>query len=439
MMDGWVRPTSSSRTRRREPEERASVVVADGYSNERASVGRGRWTREGNREGRPSRASSQRRRSLEKMTRDDDDADADVMSTSLVLDEGLDMEDDARELRYDDADDDEENRRRRLQTMDRLATTTTRAFTNVATRVRDAVDYGSTVSTSAVAGAAKGLTEFGRVAGERTKSLVEDLGGKGAAMMMGRGRISSSDDVVVAATDTATVEDDEFLQDMTEVLDEIPEKGLDLALHVDGPTNGRTLDEQIDAQRGLCSCGRALGVGESSASRYFQGLIRPLRRYQRCGYTDEVYCDECAPSTSFAVIPWRVLMDWDFKPRRVCARARDFLASLEDLPVLVPADVNPGLYAKIPSLAHLRDARVRIRAEFDALRLKSPEAADAFRRKAQASSKRVAHLFDDPERFSIAVLRDLHRNPQDVAARADAIERALTAGLAVASAAARLG
>jgi len=42
MMDGWVRPTSSSRTRRREPEERASVVVADGYSNERASVGRSR-------------------------------------------------------------------------------------------------------------------------------------------------------------------------------------------------------------------------------------------------------------------------------------------------------------------------------------------------------------------------------------------------------------
>lgn len=366
---------------------------------------------------------------------DDDDADDDdAPSMSLVLDEGLDMEDDARELRYDDDDADDTGRRGgRVQTMDRLATTTQRAFTNVATRVRDAVDYGSTVSTSAVAGAAKGLTEFGRVAGERTKSLVEDLGGKaGAAMMMGRGQISSTFDK--DATNAGENDDDEFLQDMTEILDDVPEKGLDLALHVDGPTNSRTLDEQIDAQRGRCSCGRALRVGESSASRYFQGLIRPLRRYQRCGYTDEVYCDECAPSTSFAVIPWRVLIDWDFRPRRVCIRARDFLASLEDLPVLVPAEVNPSLYAKIPPLAHLRDARVRIRAEFDALRLKSPEAADAFRRKASSSSKRVAHLFDDPERFSIAVLRDLHRNPRDVAARADAIERALTAGLAVASA-----
>ena len=366
---------------------------------------------------------------------DDDDDDATAASMSLVLDEGLDMEEDARELRYDDdvdADDGGRSGGHALQTMDRLATTTQRAFTSVATRVRDAVDYGSTVSTSAVAGAAKGLTEFGRVAGERTKSLVEDLGGKaGAAMMMGRGRISSTLDEDAT---NAGENDDEFLQDMTEILDEVPEKGLDLALHVDGPTNTRTLDEQIDAQRGRCSCGRALGVGESSASRYFQGLIRPLRRYQRCGYTDEVYCDECAPSTSFAVIPWRVLIDWDFRPRRVCIRARDFLASLEDLPVLVPADVNPSLYAKIPPLAHLRDARVRIRAEFDALRRKSPEAADAFRRKAQSSSKRVAHLFDDPERFSVAVLRDLHRNPRDVAARADAIERALTAGLAVASA-----
>jgi hypothetical protein len=381
---------------------------------------------------------------------DDDDADADdaPSNSSLVLDEGLDMmEDDARELRYDDDTGTEDTGGQsgggRLQTMDRLATTTHRAFTNVATRVRDAVDYGSTVSTSAVAGAAKGLTEFGRVAGERTKSLVEDLGGKGAAMMMaGRGRIYEDESSSNAgeANEDDDDDDDEFLQDMTEILDDVPEKGgLDLALHVDGPTNSRTLDEQIDAQSGRCPCGRALRVGESSASRYFQGLIRPLRRYQRCGYTDEVYCDACAPSTSFAVIPWRVLVDWDFRPRRVCVRARNFLASLEDLPVLVPADVNPSLYAKIPSLAHLRDARVRIRAEFDALRLKSPEAADAFRRKAQASSKRVAHLFDDPERFSIAVLRDLHRNPQDVAARADAIERALTAGLAVASAAARLG
>ena len=376
---------------------------------------------------------------------DDDDADADDAPTnsSLVLDEGLDvMEDDARELRYDDDTGTEDTGGQsgggRLQTMDRLATTTHRAFTNVATRVRDAVDYGSTVSTSAVAGAAKGLTEFGRVAGERTKSLVEDLGGKGAAMMMaGRGRIyedESSSNAGEANEDDDDDDDDEFLQDMTEILDDVPEKGgLDLALHVDGPTNSRTLDEQIDAQSGRCPCGRALGVGESSASRYFQGLIRPLRRYQRCGYTDEVYCDACAPSTSFAVIPWRVLIDWDFRPRRVCVRARNFLASLEDLPVLVPADVNPSLYAKIPALAHLRDARVRIRAEFDALRLKSPEAADAFRRKAQSSSKRVAHLFDDPERFSVAVLKDLHRNPRDVAARADAIERALTAGLAVAS------
>ena len=375
---------------------------------------------------------------------DDDDADADDAPTnsSLVLDEGLDvMEDDARELRYDDDTGTEDTGGQsgggRLQTMDRLATTTHRAFTNVATRVRDAVDYGSTVSTSAVAGAAKGLTEFGRVAGERTKSLVEDLGGKGAAMMMaGRGRIYEDESSSNAgeANEDDDDDDDEFLQDMTEILDDVPEKGgLDLALHVDGPTNSRTLDEQIDAQSGRCPCGRALGVGESSASRYFQGLIRPLRRYQRCGYTDEVYCDACAPSTSFAVIPWRVLIDWDFRPRRVCVRARNFLASLEDLPVLVPADVNPSLYAKIPALAHLRDARVRIRAEFDALRLKSPEAADAFRRKAQSSSKRVAHLFDDPERFSVAVLKDLHRNPRDVAARADAIERALTAGLAVAS------
>ena len=375
---------------------------------------------------------------------DDDDADADDAPTnsSLVLDEGLDvMEDDARELRYDDDTGTEDTGGQsgggRLQTMDRLATTTHRAFTNVATRVRDAVDYGSTVSTSAVAGAAKGLTEFGRVAGERTKSLVEDLGGKGAAMMMaGRGRIYEDESSSNAgeANEDDDDDDDEFLQDMTEILDDVPEKGgLDLALHVDGPTNSRTLDEQIDAQSGRCPCGRALGVGESSASRYFQGLIRPLRRYQRCGYTDEVYCDACAPSTSFAVIPWRVLIDWDFRPRRVCVRARNFLASLEDLPVLVPADVNPSLYAKIPALAHLRDARVRIRAEFDALRLKSPEAADAFRRKAQSSSKRVAHLFDDPERFSVAVLKDLHRNSRDVAARADAIERALTAGLAVAS------
>jgi hypothetical protein len=237
--------------------------------------------------------------------------------------------------------------------------------------------------------------------------------------------------------DGAKVADDvtqSTLDDMSAVLMtlETTPSRTELALHTTpNSASARTEREQIDTQRGLCAgCGVEIRVASGLARRFVETALRPFRHYQRCDYTNEVFCDSCAPPTSFAIIPWRVLAHWDFRPRRVCASAATFLRSIDTLECLKPADVNPSLYTTAPDLGKLRDARVRINAVHAALRANAPALAERLKRTAGA---RFEHFFADPETFSPAALRALHRAPNVIHARARALERHLRACLLAAS------
>lgn len=59
------------------------------------------------------------------------------------------------------------------------------------------------------------------------------------------------------------------------------------------------------------------------------------------------------------MLPATVLHDWDFAKQPVCSLAAEYLASIQDKPLLCVGAVNPGLHARVPTLARAHDLRVR--------------------------------------------------------------------------------
>lgn len=80
--------------------------------------------------------------------------------------------------------------------------------------------------------------------------------------------------------------------------------------------------------------------------------------HARCSYTGLLYCPRCHTGQS-AVLPAAVLHAWDFGKQPVCSLAAEYLASIQDKPLLCVGAVNPGLHARVPTLAKAHDLRVR--------------------------------------------------------------------------------
>lgn len=80
---------------------------------------------------------------------------------------------------------------------------------------------------------------------------------------------------------------------------------------------------------------------------------------RKCEYTNALYCDECHEN-ELAMIPARVLHQWDFTLRPVCSASMAYLTSIYPLPVLCISAVNPGLYARQPILAQIHKKRQEI-------------------------------------------------------------------------------
>ena len=62
-----------------------------------------------------------------------------------------------------------------------------------------------------------------------------------------------------------------------------------------------------------------------------------------CSYTKRYYCEECHID-ELAVIPARVVYNWDFKEYKVCKKAKVFLNALLIEPILDSSTFNQGLF-----------------------------------------------------------------------------------------------
>jgi len=353
-------------------------------------------------------------RAVEDDEDDEDGVDGTFHTPAAVLGEsGGSFDDDARELMYDEggsADDEGSDDRRGPAgfVMARLESLTT-SVSEFGSRTKDFI---TTTTTTALS---RGMNKD---EDDAFKSTLDDMRAvleEAAETLLMSPTTSTSPTSLVYTTSTPST-----------------------SLHTTPNTVAiaRTEREQIDYQRGLCAgCASSeIRVGASLARRFVETALRPFRSYQRCDYTNEVFCDACAPATSFAIIPWRVLAHWDFRPRRVSASAASFLCSIETLECLKPSDANPSLFSTVPDLGKLRDARVRINAAYTALHAKAPDVAERLKsarfKSSRADARKTEHFFADAETFSMSTLRALHRAPDDIHARGRALERHLRTLLA---------
>ncbi|XP_027949885.1 differentially expressed in FDCP 8 homolog isoform X4 [Eumetopias jubatus] len=77
---------------------------------------------------------------------------------------------------------------------------------------------------------------------------------------------------------------------------------------------------------------------------------------RQCDYTGQYYCSHCHWN-DLAVIPARVVHNWDFEPRKVSRCSMRYLALMVSRPVLRLREINPLLFNYVEGLVEIRKLR----------------------------------------------------------------------------------
>ncbi|KAM9047083.1 differentially expressed in FDCP 8 homolog isoform 8-T10 [Megaptera novaeangliae] len=77
---------------------------------------------------------------------------------------------------------------------------------------------------------------------------------------------------------------------------------------------------------------------------------------RQCDYTGQYYCSHCHWN-DLAVIPARVVHNWDFEPRKVSRGSMRYLALMVSRPVLRLREINPLLFNYVEELVEIRKLR----------------------------------------------------------------------------------
>jgi len=102
----------------------------------------------------------------------------------------------------------------------------------------------------------------------------------------------------------------------------------------------------LDSQDWRCQdCGKAIGA-----------IFGPGRL---CGFTKKYYCDDCHTNTQTAVIPARLLYNWDGGPYKVAKSSMVFLQTVSTKPIIDIRSFSPNLSKFAPCL----DTSYRLRKQ----------------------------------------------------------------------------
>ncbi|KPP67647.1 differentially expressed in FDCP 8-like [Scleropages formosus] len=77
---------------------------------------------------------------------------------------------------------------------------------------------------------------------------------------------------------------------------------------------------------------------------------------RQCDYTGQYYCSSCHWNDS-AVIPARVIHNWEFEPHKVCRSSMRYLTLMISRPVLKLREINPLLFNFVEELVEIRKLR----------------------------------------------------------------------------------
>ncbi|XP_061737190.1 differentially expressed in FDCP 8 homolog isoform X2 [Nerophis ophidion] len=77
---------------------------------------------------------------------------------------------------------------------------------------------------------------------------------------------------------------------------------------------------------------------------------------RQCDYTGQYYCSTCHWNDT-AIIPARVIHNWEFEPHKVCRSSLRYLALMMSRPVLKLKEINPLLFNFVEELVEIRKLR----------------------------------------------------------------------------------
>ena len=107
-------------------------------------------------------------------------------------------------------------------------------------------------------------------------------------------------------------------------------------------------------------------------------LLPPSSSPRYCQYTERFFCLSCHSGMK-AVLPTRVLHQWDVRPHKVCDEAKAYLDRIYSQPLLCVSAINPLLFESVRSLRHVRLLRLQLGEQRAESREQRAESSDGSR------------------------------------------------------------
>ncbi|XP_008211409.1 differentially expressed in FDCP 8 homolog isoform X2 [Nasonia vitripennis] len=160
---------------------------------------------------------------------------------------------------------------------------------------------------------------------------------------------------------------------------------------------GYTYTKDICPERGLSA--QAYRCAECNTRITFKsGWIEP----RLCDYTGLYYCQRCHWN-SVAVIPARIIRNWDMEPRKVSRAAYQLLTLLQNKPVLMLDKLNQKLFSFIPDLSLIK----RLREELQMMKQYLVICPEASTQGLPWKSGLRTHMLESSGNYSVKDLVDL--------------------------------
>lgn len=162
----------------------------------------------------------------------------------------------------------------------------------------------------------------------------------------------------------------------------------------------KSMKQMLEAQHYTCAgCHKHFDDGMS----LMQDLVQTFGwgKPRLCEYTGQLFCSSCHTNET-AVLPARVLHNWDFTQYPVSQFAKSYLDSIHDQPMLCVSAVNPFLFSKVPALHHVMGLRRKIGAMLPYVRC-------PFRRSINRGLGSRRYLLEGNDFFALRDLIDLSK------------------------------
>ncbi|KAI5276858.1 Tubulin Beta-3 Chain [Manis pentadactyla] len=124
---------------------------------------------------------------------------------------------------------------------------------------------------------------------------------------------------------------------------------------------------------------------------------------RQCDYTGQYYCSLCHWN-DLAVIPARVVHNWDFEPRKVSRCSMRYLALMVSRPVLRLREINPLLFNYVEELVEIR----KLRQDILLMKPYFITCKEAMEARLLLQLQDRQHFVENDEMYSIQDLLDAH-------------------------------